>query len=142
VQSRALRTDAKVLRRLGWLVILGAALLFTALGLHPPVANVTLFGLDGAAILFAEVVLVAACCRGNRTDSSPMLAFAFGGLTLLTERLAALRETVRIARGGADQFAANASSQGLLLFGVTLLLVATAIAWAVARVRRDLRSAD
>ena len=132
-QSRALRADTGARRHLGLLAMLGAVAVLTGLLLHPTVEGVSLLGWTGAVILLAGAVVVAASLRA-------LLPATIVALTVLAERLTALRETVRIARGGADELAETASAQGFVMFCATLALVAVAVTWSVLRVRSELRA--
>ncbi|MCA8948314.1 MAG: hypothetical protein KDE27_02355 [Planctomycetes bacterium] len=132
-QSPALRSDAAGRRRLGTLAAIGAAVQLLALVLHPPVEGVTLLGASGLLVLGATVAVVAGLRRGWWPAAT--IALAVG-----VERLAALREAVRVARGGADRAEEYASAQGFALFVVTLAGVGAAIAFGTVRVRRELAS--
>lgn len=138
VQGRALRGDTTALRRLRTTTILGVALTLAGLLLHPAVPGVSLLGLDGALILLAELTVATAWLRAPLAGKPALLPIATVGVVLLAERLAALRESVRITRSATHELAANASTQGFAVFAASLLLVAAAITWSVWRVRREL----
>jgi hypothetical protein len=125
-------------RRLAAAVVVGVVLVASGCALHPAVQGVQLLGGLGIPVLAAELLLLGLWLAALRR-ATPVRLLSALALLLAIERLAVLREAIRLARGGENAFAESASAQGSLVFTASLLFALGAIAWSVRRVAADLR---